>query len=321
MDILSLVPGLKRVASTNGGEWAGPCPFCGGRDRFRAWPATGRFWCRVCRRSGDTIRLVMLLNHVSFTEAKKSLGIYDLPPLPVVNTAPQHRPLSEWSRLVGDFLADCQRRLWDVGGSEALRYLTARGLRPETIRRHGLGYNPAYVELAPGIKAEAGITIPWFLGGEAVYVKVRRLPPGDNGRKYSSVSGGKVSLYNADGVLHKRTVILTEGEFDCLILEQEMGDDNYGVATLGSCNTPLPWLARILLREAEHIFLMYDNDQEGWKGAERLSQADSRMLVAIPEMDCKDITECYLMYGDEFRDIIHRAISDALGSLLIGRRG
>ena len=29
---------LRKVAATNGGEWAGPCPFCGGDDRFRLWP-------------------------------------------------------------------------------------------------------------------------------------------------------------------------------------------------------------------------------------------------------------------------------------------
>ena len=41
VDLLALIGRdvqLRRVASTNGGEWAGPCPFCGGHDRFRVWP-------------------------------------------------------------------------------------------------------------------------------------------------------------------------------------------------------------------------------------------------------------------------------------------
>ena len=40
-DMLALVgrdTQLRRVATTHGGEWAGPCPFCGGRDRFQAKP-------------------------------------------------------------------------------------------------------------------------------------------------------------------------------------------------------------------------------------------------------------------------------------------
>ena len=40
---------LKRVASTGGGEFAGPCPFCGGHDRFRVQPANNIWLCRYCK--------------------------------------------------------------------------------------------------------------------------------------------------------------------------------------------------------------------------------------------------------------------------------
>lgn len=50
---------LRRVARTNGGEWAGPCPLCGGEDRLRVWPTprqgSARAWCRRCRASGDAL--------------------------------------------------------------------------------------------------------------------------------------------------------------------------------------------------------------------------------------------------------------------------
>lgn len=50
---------LRRVGRTNGGEWACPCPLCGGRDRLRVWltPRTGpaRAWCRQCGRCGDAL--------------------------------------------------------------------------------------------------------------------------------------------------------------------------------------------------------------------------------------------------------------------------
>src|SRR5450759_5456512 len=39
---------LKKVASSGGGEWAGPCPFCRGRDRFRVQPYQQRWLCRGC---------------------------------------------------------------------------------------------------------------------------------------------------------------------------------------------------------------------------------------------------------------------------------
>ena len=45
MLILELLPQdgihVKRVASTHGGEYTGPCPLCGGVDRFHVWPEEG----------------------------------------------------------------------------------------------------------------------------------------------------------------------------------------------------------------------------------------------------------------------------------------
>ena len=52
VDLLSLIGAdLRKVATTQGGEYAGPCPFCGGDDRFRVQPHHkngGRWFCRGC---------------------------------------------------------------------------------------------------------------------------------------------------------------------------------------------------------------------------------------------------------------------------------
>lgn len=57
---------LRRVARTNGGEWAGPCPLCGGEDRLRTWPRPPsghpRAWCRQCRASGDALEWAVRLS-------------------------------------------------------------------------------------------------------------------------------------------------------------------------------------------------------------------------------------------------------------------
>lgn len=40
-------------------EWAGPCPWCDGWDRFRVWRGRDSgFWCRRCGMAGDVITLV-----------------------------------------------------------------------------------------------------------------------------------------------------------------------------------------------------------------------------------------------------------------------
>src|SRR5438094_9406605 len=73
-DLLGLIGAdtwLKKVASTRGGEFAGPCPFCGGRDRFRVQPERGLWWCRGCggERWEDAIAYVMRRDGVGFPEA------------------------------------------------------------------------------------------------------------------------------------------------------------------------------------------------------------------------------------------------------------
>ena len=54
IDLLFLVSRytlLHKEALTNGGEYAGPCPKCGGNDRFRVQPNNpggGIWFCRKC---------------------------------------------------------------------------------------------------------------------------------------------------------------------------------------------------------------------------------------------------------------------------------
>lgn len=73
---------LRYIAQTNGGEFAGPCPFCGtGDDRFRVWPdhpdGRGRYWCRVCNRMGDAIDYLCERDQLTFPEALEELRLYE----------------------------------------------------------------------------------------------------------------------------------------------------------------------------------------------------------------------------------------------------
>jgi phage/plasmid primase-like uncharacterized protein len=60
---------LKR----NGADLAGPCPFCGGRDRFVVTPKKRRWFCRGFRERDDVIGLVQRLDNVSFPNAVETL--------------------------------------------------------------------------------------------------------------------------------------------------------------------------------------------------------------------------------------------------------
>ena len=64
---------LKKASGTNGGEWQGPCPACGGDDRFHVWPeqneGKGAYWCRGCGKTGDNIQYLRDFCGLSFRDA------------------------------------------------------------------------------------------------------------------------------------------------------------------------------------------------------------------------------------------------------------
>ncbi|MBZ0135762.1 MAG: hypothetical protein K8I27_05275 [Planctomycetes bacterium] len=90
---------LKRT----GKEHHGPCPLCGGNDRFCVWPARGRAWCRQCKASGDALHWSMRIDGhnldekgetTRYLEAGGYLGRAETPPkraerpTPTRNTPP-----------------------------------------------------------------------------------------------------------------------------------------------------------------------------------------------------------------------------------------
>src|SRR6516225_11264619 len=60
---------LKRV----GDEYVGPCPKCGGDDRFAVHTKKNIFNCRNCNVGGDTIQFVEHLDSVDFKTACERL--------------------------------------------------------------------------------------------------------------------------------------------------------------------------------------------------------------------------------------------------------
>lgn len=71
-----LVP--VKISDTHGGEYASPCPKCGGSDRFRCWPEMpsvfggGTWFCRNCARAGGCVDFLMHVNGYDFPAACKT---------------------------------------------------------------------------------------------------------------------------------------------------------------------------------------------------------------------------------------------------------
>lgn len=335
VDMLALIGQdtyLKKVASTRGGEYAGPCPFCGGRDRFRVHPEQGRWWCRnwqkCTRKEGwrDAADYLIARDWVTFPEACRALGLQDdnrsfllvpqlirkPPPAP-----PEDGPPSPaWQQRAQTFATYAQKQLWGPDGTRALAYLREhRGLTDGTIKTHGLGFNPRAWEDMPqrwGVDGKPiwlprGIVIPCRAGGQTWYIKVRRPRPGDelaacigSGKgdhaKYLMVRGSRPALFGADALRKQQVAVLTEGEFDAILLGQQAGD-LAGVATLGSAAMKLTgrWLS--LLMNFSCILAAYDLDGAGRRGAQGLLGLSDRIHLA-PPVGTDDLTAMHQAGAD-----------------------
>lgn len=286
VDLLELIGADVRLRrkSAASGEWMGACPVCGGRDRFTVWPSPSkgkpRYWCRQCGAKGDAADyLVWRGRAATMGEALKMLGseytgAARSEPRPIEPPATAEPPPVAWQERARSFADYAGRVLWSRDGVEGLEMLRRRGLKDDTIRAAGLGYNPKELHDDPrrwGLEADhkpvwlpVGVVIPYTVDGELWLVKIRQL---ERTPRYVGVSGGTFqTLYNADALQPGRPAVLCEGELDALAVQQAAGNLAAAVATgtTGGAHR-VKWLARLGL--AEPVLIALDNDAAGNEAA------------------------------------------------------
>lgn len=298
-----LAPGLHPIP---GGRYLeGPCPFCGGRDRFQVKVGHGgqpdRWLCRGCTggRYQDAAGFVMRRDRVTYRHA---LALLQTAPMACTRTEQPEVdvPPDAWRSILVDALEASEDRL-----GRATSYLRSRGLTIATASAWRLGYvddgTGHGLPAAPRTPEDPtrdmylsapALVIPWRRRGVVEAVKLRLL--GGEGR-YLSVWGSRPVLFGADTAIGKRVGVLCEGELDTMLLWQHAGD-LVATITLGSCRPEFPTEAIPDVLGLHHVLVAYDVDQPGEQACQRLLRTSKRLRRVRPPVPAgrgKDLTDAW----------------------------
>lgn len=313
-DIVGLIGETVELKRT-GADYRGPCPFHGGTHRnFAVIPKKARYYCFVCKESGDAFSYFMKRFGMDYPTAVREVARRTGITIPeTTRQGPDPRePLYQALAVAQDWFTRQLRELPEAAA--AREYLGGRGLDLDAVAPFDLGYaprGPAFLAamtqlgLSEAVLLEAGLLarkddgaiVAKFRGrllfpihdlrGRVVGFGGRLLGPGEP--KYLNSPETKVfhkggllyNLHQAKQAIRKEEiVILVEGYFDVLRLLLA-GVENV-VAPLGTALTPEQ--AALLRRYAPAAILLLDSDSAGLKAsfraADELLRHEMRVRVA-----------------------------------------
>lgn len=304
---------LRRV----GQELHGECPFCPCTsrerrhrcDRFRIGGRRTHWFCRRCRPDGgDAITFLMQRDNLTFNEACAALGTG----LPIRHARPLQRarpverrdevqaPSVAWQARAEVFVSQAEQALWTTGRAERARaWLHQRGLRDDTLKRWRIGFcstegkgNQAEWGLDRDPWLPLGISIPWVTLDGAVYaIKIRRPVAAGTKGKYIAIEGSVMGiLFGQQTVRPHLPGFLFESELDVVLAAQEAGDLAM-TGTLNGTNTNLTLAQIWSLRQVHPIYVALDNDDAGYRAAQKLIDLGNRFRPVRWPDEVKDLAD------------------------------
>lgn len=162
---------------------------------------------------------------------------------------------------------------------KALNFLTKeRGLSLQIIKEFKLGAKEGYV------------SIPYYKNKELVGIKYRSITE----KRYEREKDCESTLFNIDNINHQQDLIITEGEFDCIAAYQ-IGLKNVISTPIGASGFNNNWIDWFDSTTG-NIYIAYDNDNAGDKGAEKLAKRIGLHRCYRVRLPQKDFNDC-LMTG------------------------
>lgn len=284
--VLTFAP--EATLERRGREWNGPCPRCGGSDRFYL-TADNHAACRQCHPARmDAVGVVAWIldvpMHVAVARMSEVTGKAAplAPPPPVArsgrtqtNPAAERVPPMVWSWDMACRVEAAMERLQsDPRATVQREYLANRGLEPATWDAWRLG--AATVRVPGTSEAVPAVCLPItdYEGGQTVGIKFRLI--GAESVRYTMQHGsmarghvfGAWHLYPYMARRSTRALFIVEGELNAVSIAQAAegmdfsgtdGLDGVTAVSMGSeTQTQIPaWLSNLAL-EYRRVVLWYD---------------------------------------------------------------
>lgn len=329
---------LARVSSTDGGEYAGACPWCGGKDRFRVWPekgSGGKYWCRQCNEGGDHIDYLMKHRGWEYSRAVAHVG-HSLDnrdgPRPGKD---RRKPEYQNTEIIDQEAWEQSARESMVEDIEALKrsirglvtnaaflkkqqwLLEERGLNEEMVIKNFLGYSPrdsffprkkwGLVEKLKDNSDEpkklfipAGLRIPLYKDKQLVGIRVRKdKVRDDNDFRYYMVPGSRpIPMIYGTG----ESMMIVESDLDAMLIAQEAGDLVRVVALGSAAILPNEELINEMAT-VPRVLLSLDRDNAGTKGMVNLVEMLPNAYACLAP-GAKDITESWKKHNIDVRKVV-----------------
>jgi hypothetical protein len=301
MNLLDIASGsgrsYKKASSHQGGEYHGPCPKCGGTDRFHIWPEQGEhgsFWCRACGLGGDTIEYLMKIDGLTFPEACKQIGRqlqpeteYQAPRFKKPSQDPETftprettGPADLWLQHATKLADWAHEQL--LNNPTQLAWLAERGINLDTVKETRLGWNPGekgkdlyrsreawglesvYKEDGTTRKKlwlPIGLVIPCYQQGQLHRLRIRK-PEGEP-RYYLVPGSGTAPMILGRSL---KAFVIVESELDAIMVYAH-SRDLAGVISQGNSTAKPDTGSAAILDKALAILIALDSDEAGIRAA------------------------------------------------------
>jgi len=266
VEYISSVISLKK----DGSNYKALCPFHNEKTpSFTVNESKAIYKCFGCGKSGDVIDFVMEYDNINYIEACKKLS------------EKYHIAIEQHTKSY-DPPAPRLEKLKPI----TIQYFEQRGISNDTLLRFGITET---VEWMPKAQTEVPtICFNYFRNEELVNIKFRA-----KNKDFKLSKNSELIFYNIDSIQGEETVVIVEGEIDCLscheagiypVISVPNGAGN-NLQYLDNC-----WRS---FDKATKIIIATDNDEPGIKLRDELARrlgVERCFKVSYPE-GCKDIND------------------------------